>query len=147
MLNMLQSLVVIVNVGVVPLSAGGLIWMTISERDTSRLNMAYLFNHRNDDRHSFSSHYDKANTSNQTVTLGVSQGETGVAREQISVSDGDRSSRFPEGPSGGYDRTHFLLFVRKQATSFIRDPSYFCPVCDISAFCRLAATRLFAVTT
>lgn len=43
MLNMLQSLVVIVNVGVVPLSAGGLIWMTISERYTSRLNMAYLF--------------------------------------------------------------------------------------------------------
>lgn len=35
---MLQSLVVIVNVGVVPLSAGGLIWMTISERDTSRLH-------------------------------------------------------------------------------------------------------------
>ncbi|OWZ45798.1 hypothetical protein C361_02913 [Cryptococcus neoformans Tu259-1] len=55
--------------------------------------------HQNDDRHSFSSHYDKANTSNQTATLGVSQGETGVAREQISVSDGDRSSRFPEGPS------------------------------------------------
>lgn len=120
--------------------------MSISERDTPRLNTTYLFNLRNDDRHSSSSRYDQANVSNQTVTLNDNQGETGVAREQMSVLDGDRPSGFPDGPSGEYDRTHFLSLVLKQATSFIRDPSDFCPVCDISAVCRLAATRFFAVT-
>ncbi|KIR32977.1 hypothetical protein I352_04916 [Cryptococcus deuterogattii MMRL2647] len=94
-----KSLVVIVSVGVAPLSAGGLIWMSTSERDTPRLNTTYLFNLRNDDRRSTSSRHDQANTSDQTATLGVGQGEAGVAREQISVSDGDRSSGLPEGPS------------------------------------------------
>lgn len=110
---MLQSLVVIVSVGVAPLSAGGLIWMSTSERDTPRLNTTYLFNLRNDDRRSTSSRHDQANTSDQTATLGVGQGEAGVAREQISVSDGDRSSGLPEGPSGRYNRTSFLPSVLK----------------------------------
>lgn len=42
MLNILQSLVVIVSVGVASLSAGGLIWRSTSERDTLPLNTTYL---------------------------------------------------------------------------------------------------------
>ncbi|XAO22860.1 hypothetical protein I312_104172 [Cryptococcus bacillisporus CA1280] len=54
--------------------------------------------HQNDNRRSTPSHHDQANTPDEAATLRVSQGETGVAREQISVSDGDRSSGSPEGP-------------------------------------------------
>lgn len=113
MLNMLQSLVVIVSVGVASLSAGGVIWMGTSERDTPRLSNTYLFNLRNDDRLSTSSRHDQATTPDETATLGVSQGEAGVAREQISVSGGDHSSGFPKGPPGRYNRAHFLPFVLK----------------------------------
>lgn len=113
MLNMLQSPVVTVRVGVASLNAWGVIWMSTSKRDTPGLNTAYLFNPRNDNRRSTPSHHDQANTPDEAATLRASQGETGVAREQISVSDGDRSSGSPEGPPGRYNRAHFLPFVLK----------------------------------
>ncbi|KIR57407.1 hypothetical protein I314_06782 [Cryptococcus bacillisporus CA1873] len=93
-----KSPVVTVRVGVASLNAWGVIWMSTSKRDTPGLNTAYLFNPRNDNRRSTPSHHDQANTPDEAATLRVSQGETGVAREQISVSDGDRSSGSPEGP-------------------------------------------------